>query len=95
MFYLLTENIWHCDTKVLSLYIQFKTKDMLTIGFIEEVKTELSKLYIGTVYDKTKLINQRVDQMLTLHKVWLLVAVSLYSANTIAKKLFISDKSLT
>ena len=48
----------------------------------------------GSTYDKTGILDQRIDQLLKIHGVWLQKAKQLYSAEEIAQKLVKYDENL-
>jgi hypothetical protein len=71
------------------------------IAFDEEIIDELKKLYIDSFkYSKYKysdfsdFIDERIKDLLKIHKSYLEIAKNKYSANHIAKVLFKSDKDV-
>jgi hypothetical protein len=68
--------------------------DNLSLPMDDEIKYELKRLLTGSKYDKGGILDQRVDQLLQVQAKWLERAKELYSAEEIAKKLFIYDKNL-
>ena len=69
----------------------------LSLGFDDEIKQELKKLFANTKFGKPEyvdFINQRIEQLLDLHAKWLVRAKELYGAEEIAQKLFTYDQNL-
>lgn len=68
-------------------------KDIL-LAFDNEIKSELKILFKDSVYDKTGILDARVQQIIEINSEWLNIAKRTYSANVIAEKLFTYDKNL-
>lgn len=64
------------------------------ISFDFEIKEELKKCYTGSDFEKTGIVDGRIEQLLTIHNAWLAMAKRIYSADVIAKKLYIYDVKL-
>lgn len=66
----------------------------LTLPFDDKIKEILRNLLRGSKYAKTGILDQRIDQLLTLNAVWLKRAQQMYSAEEIAKKLIKYEENL-
>jgi hypothetical protein len=65
-----------------------------TLPFNDYIHKELSLLFRGSIYDKTNSIDNRIEQLISMHSKWLEIAKKHYSAEEIAKKLYQYDKNL-
>jgi hypothetical protein len=75
-------------------YNEFNNENQKSLAFDEEIKYELRNVYRNTSYAKTGILDQRIEQLMSIYKVWLAKAKSLYSAKEIAEKLFKSETNL-
>lgn len=66
----------------------------LSLPFDDGIKMALKKVFSGSKYDKTGILDQRIEQLLGMHAKWLERARELYSAEEIAQKLFAYDQNL-
>jgi hypothetical protein len=66
----------------------------LTIPFDDKIKEILRNLLRGSTYDKTDILDQRIDQLLAVNAVWLEKAKQMYGAEEIAKKLIKYEENL-
>lgn len=64
------------------------------IAFIEEIKIELKQLLRNSVYAKADILDQRIEQLFSIHKNWLEVAMRTYNSIEIAKQLYQYEKNL-
>ena len=72
-------------------YREFNNENQKSIAFDEEIKYELRNVYRNTSYAKAGILDQRIEQLLSIHKVWVEKAKSIYSSKEIAEKLFKSE----
>jgi hypothetical protein len=75
-------------------YNEFNKEKQKSIAFDEEIKYELRNIYRNTSYAKTGILDQRIEQLMTIHAKWIEMAKKIYSARDIAEKLFKSETSL-
>lgn len=64
------------------------------MSFEEELKRKLRILYKGTSYDTAGIIEQRIEQLLSIHKKWLDSVKQRMSSQIIADTLFNYEKKL-
>ncbi len=64
------------------------------IAYDEAIKDVLRILYKGSIYDTVNKVDERIDQLFSIHAVWLDKAKKHFSAMEIAKKLFTYEKNL-
>ena len=64
------------------------------MSFEDEIKRKLKLFFKGTDYDKTGIIDQLIDQLLTMRKKWLETAKKTMSSQDVADKLFTYNKNL-
>lgn len=77
--------------KDMETYNEFNKDNQKNIAFDEEIKYELRNVYRNTSYAKTGILDQRIEQLMTIHAKWLGMAKKMYSAKEIAEKLFKSE----
>jgi hypothetical protein len=73
-------------------YSEFNKENQKSIAFDEEIISELKKVYKDTNYAKTGILDQRIEQLMSIHRVWIEKAKTLYSAKEIAEKLYKSEQ---
>jgi hypothetical protein len=73
-------------------YNEFNKENQKSIAFDEEIKNELRNVYRNTSYTKTGILDQRIEQLMSIHAKWLEIAKKTYSAREIAEKLFKSEQ---
>jgi len=72
-------------------YNEFNNENQKRMAFDEEIKYELRNVYRNTSYAKTGILDQRIEQMMTIHAKWIEMTKKIYSARDIAEKLLKSE----
>ena len=58
------------------------------LSSIQLIKDSLKTHFKGSKYDKTNIVDQRIDQLLKIHQTWLNYAILIYDYQTIADKVY-------
>ena len=54
-----------------------------TVPFNDEIKNEMRKIYAGSDFEKTGILEQRIEQLLNIHAKWLELAKQHYNAHQV------------
>jgi hypothetical protein len=82
------------DKKEPDFYIQKELNESQThLAFNDEIKTKLSELLQKTVWKKVDKIEDRVDELMYIHRNYIKLAKDKLSADEIAKSLFEYEKN--
>jgi hypothetical protein len=63
-----------------------------TIPFDDDIIKKLKVLYRGSEFEKSNMVDDRIEQLFKIHSEWLKNAKRYYNAETIAKNLFRYEK---